>query len=156
MAIKRVLIFLPYIKIDLKKSSVLSKWKIAKSDRTLDQVVLQPQVVSDADRFPLTMVGTVRKRLIIRSFDNTIYLYCYWVISRLILVIFSKVAVIVATWFFTSLSFHVMTSSATDSRKTNHRLQIFLAIVNCRSIFAVNALQREKSFHNTKITTTTQ
>ena len=71
MAIKRVLIFLPYIKIDLKKSSVLSKWKIAKSDRTLDQVVLQPQVVSDADRFPLTMVGTVRKRLIIRSFDNT-------------------------------------------------------------------------------------
>ena len=150
-----MLIFLPYIKIDLKKSSVLSKWKIAKSDRTLDQVVLQPQVVSDADRFPLTMVGTVRKRLIIRSFDNTI-LYCYWVISRLILVIFSKVAVIVATWFFTSLSFHVMTSSATDSRKTNHHLQIFLAIVNCRSIFAVNALQREKSFHNTKITTTTQ
>ena len=66
-----MLIFLPYIKIDLKKSSVLSKWKIAKSDRTLDQVVLQPQVVSDVDRFPLTMVGTVRKRLIIRSFDNT-------------------------------------------------------------------------------------
>ena len=160
MAIKRVLIFLPYIKIDLKKSSVLSKWKIAKSDRTLDQVVLQPQVVSDADRFPLTMVGTVRKRLIIRFFNKILlgrqYLYCYWVISRLILVIFSKVAVIVATWFFTSLSFHVMTSSATDSRKTNHHLQIFLAIVNCRSIFAVNALQREKSFHNTKITTTTQ
>ena len=70
-----MLISLPYIKIDLKKSSVLSKWKIAKSDRTLDQVVLQPQVVSDADRFPLTMVGTVRKRLIIRSFDNTIYTY---------------------------------------------------------------------------------
>ena len=66
-----MLTFLPYIKIDLKKSPVLSKWKIAKSDRTLDQVVLQPQVVSDADRFPLTMVGTVRKRLIIRSFDNT-------------------------------------------------------------------------------------
>ena len=65
-----MLIFLPFIKIDLKKSSVLSKWKIAKSDRTLDQVVLQPQVVSDADRFPLTMVGTVRKRLIIRSFDK--------------------------------------------------------------------------------------
>ena len=52
-----MLISLPYIKIDLKKSSVLTKWKIAKSDRTLDQVVLQPQVVSDADRFPLTMVG---------------------------------------------------------------------------------------------------
>ena len=67
-----MLIFLPYIKIDLKKSSVLSKWKMAKSDRTLDQVVLQPQVVSDVDRFPLTMVGTVRKCLIIRSFDNTI------------------------------------------------------------------------------------
>ena len=65
-----MLISLPYIKIDLKKSSVLSKWKIVKSDRTLDQVVPQPQVVSDADRFPLTMVGTVRKRLIIRSFDN--------------------------------------------------------------------------------------
>ena len=71
-----MLIFLPYtvIKIDLKKSSVLSKWKIAKSDRTLDQVVLQPQVVSDADRFPLTMVGTVRKRLIITSFDNNTYI----------------------------------------------------------------------------------
>ena len=66
-----MLTFLPYIKIDLKKSSVLSKWKIAKSDRTLDQVVLQPQVVSDVVRFPLTMVGTVRKSLIIRSFDNT-------------------------------------------------------------------------------------
>ena len=66
-----MLIFLPYIKIDLKKSSVLSKWKIAKSDRTLDQVVLQPQVVSDADRFPLTTVGIVPKRLIIRPFDNT-------------------------------------------------------------------------------------
>ena len=65
-----MLISLPYIKIDLKKSSVLSKWKIVKSDRTLDPVVPQPQVVSDADRFPLTMVGTVRKRLIIRSFDN--------------------------------------------------------------------------------------
>ena len=70
-----MLIFLPYIKIDLKKLSVSSKWKIAKSDRTLDQVVLQPQVVSDVDRFPLTMVGTVRKRLIIRSFDNTISTY---------------------------------------------------------------------------------
>ena len=68
-----MLISLPYIKIDLKKSSVLSKWKIAKSDRTLDPVVLQPQVVSDAVRFPLTMVGTVRKRLIIRSFDNMFY-----------------------------------------------------------------------------------
>ena len=65
-----MLIFLPYIKIDLKKSSVLSKWKIAKSDRTLDQVVLQPQVVSDADRFPLTTVGTVPIRLIIGPFDN--------------------------------------------------------------------------------------
>ena len=66
-----MLISLPYIKIDLKKSSVLSKWKIAKSDRTLDPVVLQPQVASDADRFPLTTVGTVPKRLIIRHFDNT-------------------------------------------------------------------------------------
>lgn len=116
-----MLISLPYTKIDLKKSSVLSKWKIVKSDRTLDQVVPQPQVVSDADRFPLTTV-----------------------------------AVIVATWFFMSLSYHVMTSSATDSRTTNHHLQIFLAIVNRRSIFAVNALQREKSLHNTKIITTTQ
>ena len=62
---------MPSIKIDLKKSSVLSKWKIAKSDRTLDQVVPQPQVVSDADRFPLTTVGTVPKCLIIRTFDDT-------------------------------------------------------------------------------------
>ena len=59
------------IKIDLKKSSVLLKWKIAKTDRTLDQVVLQPQVVSEADRFPLTTVGIVLKRLIISRFDNT-------------------------------------------------------------------------------------
>ena len=66
-----MLISLPYKKIDLKKSSVLSKWKIVKSDRTLDQVVPQPQVVSDADRFPLTTVGIVPKRLIIRPFDNT-------------------------------------------------------------------------------------
>ena len=66
-----MLISLPYIKIDLKKSSVLSKWKIVKSDRTLDQVVPQPQVVSDADRFPLTTVGIVPKRLIIGPFDNT-------------------------------------------------------------------------------------
>ena len=66
-----MLISLPYIKIDLKKSSVSSKWKIAKSDRTLDPVVPQPQVVSDADRFPLTTVGIVPKRLIIRPFDNT-------------------------------------------------------------------------------------
>ena len=66
-----MLISLHYIKIDLKKSSVLSKWKIAKSDRTLDPVVPQPQVVSDADRFPLTTVGIVPKRLIIRHFDNT-------------------------------------------------------------------------------------
>ena len=65
-----MLISLP-LKIDLKKSSVLTKWKIAKSDRTLDPVVLQPQVVSDADRFPLTTVGIVPKRLIIRHFDNT-------------------------------------------------------------------------------------
>ena len=66
-----MLISLHYIKIDLKKSSVLSKWKIAKSDRTLDPVVPQPQVVSDADRFPLTTVGTVLKCLIIGPFDNT-------------------------------------------------------------------------------------
>lgn len=66
-----MLISLPYIKIDLKKSSVLSKWKIVKNDRTLDPVVPQPQVVSDADRFPLTTVGIVPKRLIIRPFDNT-------------------------------------------------------------------------------------
>ena len=66
-----MLISLPYIKIDLKKSSVLSKWKIVKNDRTLDPVVPQPQVVSDADRFPLTTVGIVPKRLIIRHFDNT-------------------------------------------------------------------------------------
>ena len=66
-----MLISLLHIKIDLKKSSVLLKWKIAKTDRTLDQVVLQPQVVSDADRFPLTTVGIVPKRLIISPFDNT-------------------------------------------------------------------------------------
>ena len=41
-----------------------------KSDRILDQVVPQPQVVSDADRFPLTTVGTVPIRLIIGPFDN--------------------------------------------------------------------------------------
>ena len=70
-----MLIYLPSIKFDLKKSSVLSKWKIAKSDRTLDQVVPQPQVASDADRFPLTTVGIVPRRLIIRPFDKA--LYCY-------------------------------------------------------------------------------
>ena len=69
-----MLISLPYIKIDLKKSSVLSKWKIAKNDRTLDQVVLQPQAASDADRFPLTTVSTVPIRSIIRPFDNAILL----------------------------------------------------------------------------------